>query len=241
VSARASLAAAVLLFAAPSASAQVKADANHVYGPDPGWAKFREIGEQAVIARLVDPESARVSWMSGYRKGGFKPMFERRVHGYVACGTVNARNRMGGYAGATGFIVVVDFDRALRVEMDSRSGGMYGEMCAKQVREGKFPALPADEAAASSSADADRAGSSRAASALGLTVRTMPEGAYVSAVEAGSPAGTAGLTPGMVVTAVNGIPLAGMGDAMTKVLAAAGSGSTLTLVGGKTVTLGAPK
>jgi hypothetical protein len=241
MNARASLAAAALLLAALPASAQVKADVNHVYGPDPGWAKFTEIGEQAVIARLIDPESARISWMSGYRKGGFKPMFERRVHGYVACGTVNARNRMGGYAGSTGFIVVVDFDRALHVEMDSRSGGMYGEMCAKEVREGKFPPLPTAVVATPPSEDADRAGSLGAATPLGFSVRAMPEGAYVSTVETGSPAGAAGLTPGMVVTAVNSIPLAGMGDAMTKVLAAAASGATLTLVGGKTVTLGAPK
>ena len=45
----------------------------------------------------------------------------------------------------------------------------------------------------------------------------------------------------MVIGAVNAIPLAGMGDAMLKVVDAAGSVATLSIVGGKTLKLGVPK
>ena len=67
----------------------------------------------------------------------------------------------------------------------------------------------------------------------------MPDGAYVADVKAGSAAATAGLKPGMVIAAVNAIPLAGMGDAMLKVVDAAGADAALTVVGGKAVKLGA--
>jgi hypothetical protein len=213
-------------------------EAGHVYGPDPGWAKFRAIGEKAVIEHLIDPESARITWLTGYSQGAFKPFLEARVYGYVACGTVNARNRMGGYTGATTFVVVIDFDRPLFVNVDSRGGGMNAEICEKDIAEGRLLPTPAEVAGASTSGHADTGSD---ISAAGLSVRAMPDGAYVSAVRPGSIAAAAGLTAGMVVMSVNGIPLAGMGDAMAKVIAAAGSGATVTIVGGKSLTFGGPK
>lgn len=235
------LAATLALAAAAMASpASAQADPNHVYGPDPGWAKFRQVAEAGVIARLIDPESARISWLSGYSKNGFKPAFSRRIHGYVACGTVNARNRMGGYAGATTFIVVVDFDRTLFVNLDGRPGGMQSEMCEQQIVAGRLPPVPRDEPSSAASASMDGSNSSTAAaSTMGITVRPMPEGAYVASVQPNSAASAAGLTAGMVISSINGLPLSGMGDAMAKVVAAAGAGATLTVIGGKTITLGA--
>lgn len=214
--------------------ASAQADADHAYGPVPEWTSFREIAEKAISARLVDPESARITWLSGFRKGGFKPLLERRVFGYVACGEVNARNRMGGYVGATTFIAVVDNGRAVFADADRRSGGMYATMCAKEIAEGRFPTVPAE--APSTGSDA-----LPVASPAGLIVRAMPDGAYVSAVTAGSAAAVAGLSPGMVITAINGLSLAGMDEAMIKVVAAAGAGASLTIAGGKTITLAAPK
>jgi hypothetical protein len=32
----------------------------------------------------------------------------KRTFGWIACGTVNAKNRMGGYAGAEGFLIFID-------------------------------------------------------------------------------------------------------------------------------------
>lgn len=66
----------------------------------------------------------------------------------------------------------------------------------------------------------------------------MPDGAYITAVAPGSPAAVAALAPGMVITSVNAIPLAGMGDAMLKVVDAAGSNAALALIGGRTIKLG---
>ena len=77
--------------------------------------------------------------------------------------------------------------------------------------------------------------------AAGLAVHAMPEGAYIAAVTAGSIAEKAGLKPGMVITSVNAIPLAGMSEAMTRVVDAAGTAATLTLVGGATIRLGGSK
>ncbi len=76
------------------------------------------------------------------------------------------------------------------------------------------------------------------AGSSGLTLRAMPDGAYITAVTPGSPAAAAALAPGMVIASVNAIPLAGMGDAMGRIVDAAGPGATLTLIGGKAITLG---
>lgn len=53
---------------------------------------------------------------------------------------------------------------------------------------------------------------------IALTIRPMPEGAYVVSAVAGTPAATAGLRSGMLLTHANGIALAGMGAAMGKLL-----------------------
>lgn len=58
----------------------------------------REQMREAVREHLLDPESAR-----------FGQLFRGRADG-VICGTVNARNRMGGYAGQTRFVLFPDRD-----------------------------------------------------------------------------------------------------------------------------------
>lgn len=230
---------ALSLAASPALADKQKVD--HVYGPEPSWDEFRQIGEAAIIARLIDPESARITWRTGIYKGGFTPLFAHRVSGYAACGSVNAKNRMGGYTGATTFVVVIDYGRALLAEMDTRAGGLYDAACAKAIAAGKVPAPPSsagEHGTASSTALSDTSSPPLANAATGLTLRAMPDGAYVAAVVPGSPAATAGLKPGMVVSSVNAIPLAGMGDAMLKVVDAAGPDASLKLVGGTTIKLG---
>ena len=211
-----------------------------MFGPPPDWATFRQMAETDVAARLIDPESARFSWSGGYYKGAFKPFLSARVTGYVACGLVNAKNRMGGYTGYGSFVVVIDYDRVLYAEVDRGTGvGLIGMACGKAQQQGLIPPLPAGAAGTTSTGTA--AGSTDAtvtSASSGLTLRAMPDGAYVSAVATGSPAAAAGMKPGMVVTSVNAIPLAGMGDAMLKVMDAAGAGAALTLVGGTAVRLG---
>lgn len=214
----------------------------HDFGPPPDWEHFRQIGEEKITGILIDPDSAKIRWTGGYHKGGFKPFLEGWVQGYYACGMVNSRNRMGGYAGATSFVVVIDYDRALYANIDRTPGGMVAGICANAERQGFFPAVPAS--AAGTITTTDRAGDGDGPATISpssLTLRAMPDGAYVSAVAAGSPAASAGLKPGMVIGAVNAIPLAGMGEAMLKVVDAAGMNATLTIVGGATIKLGAPR
>jgi hypothetical protein len=245
-----SRAAALLLLACSTlsgaATAADKQKLEHVYGPPPSWEEYRHVGEAAIAARMIDPESARITWMSGIHKGEFKPFLEPRIGGYVACGTVNAKNRLGGYTGATAFVVVIDYGRALFADVDRRPGGLYDQTCARAITTGLFPAPPPDASSARDTASSPTVPDPNPSAPLanvttGLALRAMPDGAYVVAVVPGSPAATAGLKPGMVIASVNAIPLAGMGETMGRVVDAAGNSAALTLVGGNTIKLGSGK
>jgi hypothetical protein len=74
----------------------------------PDFAAAGIAGRDAIISSLYDPGSARVTWTSGFQWGYRKPLIGRRKFGWVACGTVNAKNRLGGYVGAEPFLVFVD-------------------------------------------------------------------------------------------------------------------------------------
>lgn len=74
----------------------------------PDWALFRRNSEVSLRARLIDPDSARIEWPYGFTYGTWKPILSKRVEGYWTCGSINARNRMGGYTGSTSFVVVLD-------------------------------------------------------------------------------------------------------------------------------------
>lgn len=74
---------------------------------EPDWPLFRRNAETALIGRLIDPDSARIEWPYGFTLGTWRPLLARRVEGYWTCGLINARNRMGGYTGATSFVVVL--------------------------------------------------------------------------------------------------------------------------------------
>ena len=198
----------------------------HVYGPAPDWRSFRERGERAIISRLIDPDSAKIQWLGGFHQGGYQPFLERKVYGYVGCGLVNARNRMGGYTGDRAFVVVIDNDLLLRADTDDRPGSFVARQCLAALQGGLLPPVPAEAAALQSS------------SPTGLSLKAMPEGAYVSTVAPGSAAEKAGLRPGMVIETINAIALKGMGEAMIKVIDAAGAKASLGIIGGKTITIG---
>lgn len=200
-----------------------KAEPPHVYGPAPDWRSFREQGERAIISRLIDPDSAKIQWLGGYHQGGYQPFLERKVYGYVACGLVNARNRMGGYTGDRAFVVVIDHDLLLRADIDDRPNSFVARHCTAALQSGLLPPVPTGAAALPPS------------SPIGLSLRAMPEGAYVSAVAPGSVAEKAGLRPGMVIETINAIALKGMGEAMLKVIDAAGPKASLGIIGGKTI------
>jgi len=64
--------------------------------------------EIALKRNLFDPSSAQIEWQRGFGWGFYKPLLERRLFGWVACGIMNAKNRMGGYVGGQTFVVVYD-------------------------------------------------------------------------------------------------------------------------------------
>ena len=126
------------------AVAKKKPDPVIQYGPAPQWERFKELGEEAIRAMLVDPESARFTWSHGYRQDGFTPSMSRRRHGYTTCGHVNARNRMGGYNGRTTFTVVIDHDRVIHAEIGKPGGAdLLSAACDKALQQQKFPPLSA--------------------------------------------------------------------------------------------------
>lgn len=75
---------------------------------EPDWSVVRQQSEAALKADLFDPGSAQITWAKGFQWGFFKPLFDRHYYGWVGCGLMNAKNRMGGYVGNTPFVVVYD-------------------------------------------------------------------------------------------------------------------------------------
>jgi len=78
------------------------------YSTDLGNELLKRNGEAAIKSLLVDPDSAKFEWPYGFLDGYWKPPFRKRVTGFVTCGYVNARNRMGGFAGSAPFVVVLN-------------------------------------------------------------------------------------------------------------------------------------
>lgn len=220
----AALAGVVLIVAGPTL-AKKEEPAPYVYGPAPDWSQFTTLAEAAIRASLVDPDSAKFEWPNGYKQGFFKPFLSRRVNGYVTCGLVNSRNRMGGYVGRTYFVVVEDNGAVLYSEIGNGSGGdMLSATCANAT----LPPPPA-------------AGTPSTASPLGVDFLATTEGAAISAVTPGGAGDKAGLKPGMVVAKVNGIAVKGMNaDLLRQLLAGIAGTAALELTGGTTITVAKP-
>ena len=213
-----------------SASTVTFARDGYAYGPPPDWAQYKAMGEAAVRALLPVTERWQIDWPNGYKQGAW-PM-KGKPHGYVTCGFVRTVRADGSILDSHPFAVIIDQGAVKGVDYKPSPGNSIANLlCAGLNRSSAFPP------ASSMAAPASGAGDTATPTTLGIAIRPIPEGAYVTSVTAGSPAAIAGLKPGMVVASVNAVPLAGMGDAMVKVIDAAGLGATLTLVDGKTVKL----
>ena len=224
------LIAAAAVAATPSAQA-AKRDPNYVYGPAPDWEHFKQLGEAAIRRILIDPESARFEWPLGYRQSGWKPPLARTRHGYTTCGYVNSRNRVGGYVGRTAFVVVIDHDRVVHADVANNSDLDFVRMgCAESARRGMFP--PSETMPAASASSPAPSSASTGALKLGFAITPMKQGAYIDSLQSGSAGERAGLKPGMVISHVNGIILAGLGDAMARILEASEGQISLSVIGG---------
>ena len=198
-------------FASLAAPATAKDD--YAYGPAPDWTRYREVAERAVRERLEDPKiqkrypaipSWSIEWPNGYiryrwdHKGDFP--------GYMTCGRLRAPADSEARDRVVNFIVVVDYGAVKKVDIAPRaSNDIRNQICTDWVASGKFP--PAALMVATLDMDI---------TALGLTVRSMPEGAYV--VKADEAARRVGLLPGMVLVRANGIALADMGPTLAELL-----------------------
>ena len=119
---------------------------------EPDWGRFRRNAEAAVIARLLDPESARIEWPYGFLLGSWQPFLSKKIEGYWTCGLVNARNRMGGYTGSSFFAVVLDPEAGVRyVEIgESKDFDFLTTQCESSVK--LLPRPPVELLASDSSA-----------------------------------------------------------------------------------------
>lgn len=89
----------------------------------PDYRLLRSASERGVLGRLIDPNSAIIELPYDYIYGTWTSGFGRSsVEGFITCGTVNARNRMGGYTGSSYFVSVVnETGIALLTDLDSSS------------------------------------------------------------------------------------------------------------------------
>lgn len=85
----------------------------------PNWGETAQRGVEMLKSKLLDPGSAQITWSSGFQWGYKKPIIGRRTFGWVACGSVNAKNTLGGYAGPSTFIVFIDANGAITADWQS--------------------------------------------------------------------------------------------------------------------------
>lgn len=58
--------------------------------------------------QMKDPASTNFEYTSGFQWGWTRLGLRARRYGWVACGTVNARNSFGGYAGPERFFIFIN-------------------------------------------------------------------------------------------------------------------------------------
>lgn len=100
--------------ASPPTDDQVRA-ANT--GPYP--TNYEQIVKDNFATSLFDPYSAVFSFTRTPTKGyGGSPVAGAKI-GWIVCGTVNAKNRMGGYVGTKPFVVVISNGAVIHREIDT--------------------------------------------------------------------------------------------------------------------------
>jgi hypothetical protein len=145
---------------------------------EPDWRLFRRNAEKSLTGRLIDPDSARIEWPFGFTYGTWKPVLAKRVEGYWTCGLINARNRMGGYTGATSFVVVLD--RGGNVLFADMGSGKDFDIVASQCgNSAKF--LPSPPAAFAVAAAGEQAAAVSIADELKKLVELKNSGALTEA------------------------------------------------------------
>lgn len=97
------------------------------YGPPPP-AEYQQIIKDRFAQTLIDPTSPLYTFDEPRRSYVLEaPMYGRpRMFGWRVCGTVNAKNRMGGYTGKDQFLAL--FRNGALVHLNT-GADMVGEAC----------------------------------------------------------------------------------------------------------------
>ena len=101
--------------------------ANADYGSYP--ANYKEISTQYISNVLIDPYSAVFSDWKGPSTGWYRD-YKGTFFGYRVCVFVNAKNRMGGYAGRKLHYLIINNDRVTVHEGGDYRPGTVGEQMA---------------------------------------------------------------------------------------------------------------
>jgi hypothetical protein len=98
------------------------------YGPYP--SNYEEIIKSHIGKQLYDPYSA--VWTFNAPVKGWNRLGELKF-GWALCGTVNAKNRFGGYVGAKPFYVMLHYGKVVQETMgdDEFSRAMVDGLCEK--------------------------------------------------------------------------------------------------------------
>lgn len=185
-----------------SASAHAKTD--YVYGPQPDWSEYRALGEAALHAQLPNPASWKVEWPYGFIQGKWKHKGSHQ--GYMTCGLLRTDTPVDDRA-VMQFLTVIDHGQVRIADIGQKDPKtIVNYWCGLMITKGFLrPATQLETAALQ-------------LTKLGLTIRPMPEGAYVVSAADAMPGQAAGIRSGTVLTRANGISLAGLGSAMGKLL-----------------------
>lgn len=187
-------------------------------GPAPSFEQGVALGEAAILDRLIDPSSAQIEWPYAFHSGTLKALFGKTRAGWITCGYVNAKNRMGGFTGRSWFLVMIrngaiaSLDIGQSGEIDTAS-----VLCEDSVKKGRLTPAPAraslvgtlqapspQAVMAANQANADLGA---AQGGIGISFAASPLGATIMAVGRGSDADKAGLKPGETIESVNGISI----------------------------------
>jgi hypothetical protein len=89
--------------------------------PEPNGAEMISRGEESLRSALLDPEGARIKWdtkpyWTKWKEGG-AGMFNKTRWGWVVCGRMNAKTRLGGYTGEERVFIYLRSDDKFRTGM----------------------------------------------------------------------------------------------------------------------------
>lgn len=187
-------------------------------GPSPSFEQGVTLGEAAIVNQLIDPSSAQIDWPYAFYSGTFKALFGKTQPGWITCGYVNAKNRMGGFTGRSWFLLMIrngavvsldigqsgEIDRASVLCESAVKKGWLTSAPARASTAGTLQTSPSQFAMASAQSNADLSG---ARGGIGISFAPSPFGAIITAVGTGSDAEKAGLKPGETIESVNGISI----------------------------------